>query len=79
VRRSSERLIDAVVLLMLLAFAWLMREDQPGLAGVIVGAAIQFWLSKNASEPHLSIEQAAAKAAAEVLEVARTAADPSKE
>lgn len=77
-RRSSERLIDVLVLAMLLTFGYLMREIQPALAGVITAAAVQFWLAKNASEPHQSIEQAAALAAAEVLKVARTA-EASKE
>lgn len=75
-RRSSERLIDVLVLAMLLTFGYLMREIQPALSGVIVAAAVQFWLQKNASEPHASVEEAAARAAAEVLKVARTAADP---
>ena len=74
-KRSSERMIDVVVLAMLLAFGWAMREIQPALAGVITAAAVQFWLAKNASEPHVSVEEAAAKAAAEVLKVARTVAD----
>lgn len=64
-------MIDAVVLMMLLGFAYLMRETQEALAGMVVGAAINFWLVKNASAPHESIEQAAALAAASVLETAR--------
>lgn len=87
-KRSSERLIDAFVLLMLLTFAYLMREDEKGLAGAIVMAALTFWMTKNASEPHLNIEEAkalatataveaAATAAAEVLKVAREVIDPS--
>lgn len=83
-KRSSERLIDAFVLLMMLVFAFLMREEQPALAGVIVMAALKFWMDKNASEPHVSIEdaqtlataaavEAAAIAAAKVLEVAQLA------
>lgn len=83
-KRSSERLIDVVVLGMLLAFGYAMREIQPALAGVITAAAVQFWLAKNASEPKASVEEtkalatavaaeAAALAAAEVLKVARIA------
>lgn len=70
-KRSSERLIDVLVLTELLVFGYLMRTEQPVLAGVIIAAAVQFWLTKNASEPHASIEQAAARAAAEVLATAR--------
>lgn len=70
-KRSSERLIDVLVLGMLLAFGYAMREIQPALAGVITAAAVQFWLQKNASEPHISVEQATALAAAEVLKTAR--------
>jgi len=72
--RYSERMIDVVVLLALLTFSYLMRAEQPALAGVIVGAAIQFWLVKNASAPHPSLEQAAALAAAQVLDTANQAA-----
>lgn len=50
-RRSSERLIDVLVLGMLLMFAWAMRGQQPGLAGVVLAAAIQFWMAKNATRP----------------------------
>lgn len=78
-RRSSERLIDAFVLMMMLVFAWLMREEQPALAGVIVMAALKFWMDKNASEPHPSVEEAVAKAAAEVLAVAKRTADRAAE
>lgn len=85
-RRVQERLIDVVVLAMLLMFGYAMREIQPALAGVITAAAVQFWLAKNASEPHMSIEtakeqataaaaEAAALAAAEVLKVARVASE----
>lgn len=70
-RRSSERLIDVVVLIALLMFAFLMRGQDPALAGVIVAAGIQFWMTKNATEPHSTTEEAAARAAAAVLEVAR--------
>lgn len=87
-KRVQERLIDVVVLAMLLTFGWAMREIQPALAGVITAAAVQFWLAKNASEPKLSVDEAAALsaaaareaaalAAAEVLRVAREVALPS--
>lgn len=72
-KRSSERLIDVIVLAMLLTFGYLMREIQPALAGVITAAAVQFWLQKNATAPHETREQATALAAAEVLKVARAA------
>lgn len=61
---------------MMLVFAWLMREEQPALAGVIVMAGLKFWMDKNAtseSASQASIEEAAAKAAAAVLAVAREA------
>lgn len=77
-KRSSERIIDAFVLVSLLSFAYLMREVSPELAGVIVGHAGNFWLTKNANAPHESIEQAAALAAAEVLRVARAERKPSE-
>lgn len=47
--RVAERLIDMVVLTELLGFAWLMRESDPALAGVVVAAAVQFWMAKNAT------------------------------
>lgn len=47
-QRSSERLIDVLVLAMLLMFGYVMRDAQPALAGVITAAAVQFWLAKNA-------------------------------
>lgn len=72
--RMTERLIDLAALAMLLLFAFLMRESAPELAGGIAVAACAFWLTKNASAPHVSVEQATALAAAEVLEVARRAA-----
>jgi hypothetical protein len=75
-KRSSERLIDVLVLTELLVFAYAMRTIQPALAGVITAAAVGFWLSKNASPaPSPSIEEAAALAAASVLATARSAAD----
>lgn len=70
-KRSSERLIDAFVLMMLLVFAFFLREEQPALAGVIVMASLKFWMDKNASEPHQSLEEKTAKAAADVLQVAK--------
>lgn len=70
-RRSSERLIDVLVLAMLLVFGYLMRSEQPALAGVITAAAVQFWLQKNATAPtEPSIVEAAAKAAADILKTA---------
>jgi len=75
-KRSSERLIDVLVLTELLIFGFLMRTEQPVLAGVIIAAAVQFWLTKNASSPAAAtVEEAAAKAAAEVLKVARAAVE----
>jgi hypothetical protein len=85
-KRSSERLIDAGVLGMLLTFGYLVRLSQPAILGVVVTAAVQFWLQKNASPTHASQEQAvalaaqaaadaAALAAAQVLDVARHAKD----
>lgn len=60
--RSSERLIDLLVLVTLLLFAYVMRTPQPGLAGVIVAAAVQFWMAKNAQEkPLLSDIEVVAK------------------
>lgn len=72
--RLTERLIDLVALAMLLFFAYVMREKAPELAGGIAVAACAFWLTKNASAPHVSVEQATALAAAEVLKVARATA-----
>lgn len=72
--RLTERLIDLAALAMLLAFAYVMRETAPELAGGIAVAACAFWLTKNASAPHVSVEQATALAAAEVLKVAKQTA-----
>lgn len=72
--RLTERIIDLAALAMLLLFAYAVRLDAPELAGGIAVAACAFWLTKNASAPHASIEQAAATAAAEVLKVARNTA-----
>lgn len=46
--RRTERLIDLCALAMLLVFAWLLRDPQPALAGVVVASAVQFWMTKNA-------------------------------
>lgn len=73
--RLTERLIDLAALAMLLLFAYVMRSEAPELAGGIAVAACAFWLTKNASAPHVSVEQATAQAAAQVLEVARRAAE----
>lgn len=86
--RTVERLIDLGAMLMLLIFCFLFRESQPALAGLVVGAAIQFWMSKNAASPDSPAHkeaaaaiasaavqaQAAAQAAAEVLRTAGLAA-----
>jgi hypothetical protein len=85
--RTVERVIDLVAMLLLLSFTYLLREAQPALAGLVVGAAIQFWMSKNASSPDSPVHKeaaaaieaaaaqalAAAKAAAEVLKTAEAA------
>lgn len=67
--RSLERLIDVLVLGMLLTFAYAMRGQQPGLAGVVIAAAIQFWMVKNATLPTTSenIAEKTAEAAASAL------------
>jgi hypothetical protein len=75
VSRSSERLIDAFVLMMLLVFAYLLREQQPALAGVIVMASLKFWMDKNASEHDPGLEERTATAAASVLRVAQDVKD----
>lgn len=72
--RLTERLIDLVALAMLLFFAYVVHRDAPELAGGIAVAACAFWLTKNANAPHVSMEEAAALAAAEVLKVARVTA-----
>jgi hypothetical protein len=93
VSRTVERIIDLVATTILLAFAWLLRDGQPGLAGAVVMASVSFWLNKNAQSPDslahheaadASTAQAArtveaATAAAEVLKTARdVAAEPHK-
>jgi len=84
VSRTVERAIDLLATAVLLMFAWLLRDGQPGLAGAVVMASISFWLNKNASAPDspahkeaaAAIEAAAAlatstaAAAAEVIKVA---------
>lgn len=70
--RTVERIIDLAAMLMLLCFCYLFRESQPALAGLVVGAAIQFWMQKK----NLAAQAvAAAKAAAEVLRTAVTVAE----
>ena len=39
--------IQAVVTLMLLGFAYLMRDDSPELANVVVGAAVLHWFNQS--------------------------------
>lgn len=60
---------------MLLLFAFLMKDDQPGLSGIIVAAGVGSWFQKNAAPPPpASIAQAAALAAAEVIRTANAQA-----
>lgn len=87
--RTVERVIDLAAMLMLLCFCYLFRESQPALAGLVVGAAIQFWMQKNAAAPDSAAHReqtavsenlaaqalAAATAAAEVLRTAVVAAE----
>ncbi len=75
--RTVERVIDLIAMLMLLAFTYLFRESQPALAGLVVGAAISFWMSKNASSPesaHNKETAAAIEAAAAQSVVAASTA-----
>lgn len=75
--RTVERLIDLAAMLMLLGFCYLFRESQPALAGLVIGAAIQFWMSKNAASPDSPAHREAAAAiaaAAARTEAAATAA-----
>jgi hypothetical protein len=76
--RTVERTIDLAAMLMLLSFCYLFRESQPALAGLVVGAAIQFWMSKNAaspdSPPHREAAAAIEAAAAQVVAAATAAA-----
>jgi hypothetical protein len=48
--RSRERVIDLAATALLLVFAWLFNDETPGLSGVVIAAAIQFWLNKNATD-----------------------------
>lgn len=86
--RTVERAIDLLATAILLGFAYLLRDGQPGLAGAVVMASISFWLNKNAASPDspahkeaesvavaaASAASAAATAAAEVLRTAAQAA-----
>lgn len=75
--RTVERLVDLAAMLMLLSFCYLFRESQPALAGLVVGAAIQFWMSKNAASPDSPLHKEAAaaiEAAAAQATAAATAA-----
>jgi hypothetical protein len=84
VSRTVERLIDLLATAILLAFAYMLRDGQPGLAGAVVMASIAFWLQKNAqsadspahkvavavSDAAAAQVHAAALAAAEVIKTA---------
>jgi hypothetical protein len=90
--RTVERAIDLLATAVLLAFAYLLRDGQPGLAGAVVMASVSFWLNKNASAPDspahkeaasaavaaASAASAAATAAAEVLRTAAQTANTAK-
>lgn len=79
--RTVERVIDLIAMLMLLSFTYLLRESQPALAGLVVGAAIQFWMQKNAASPDSpahKADDALALAAQDVLRTARELAEKSK-
>ncbi len=77
--RTTERLVDLAAMLLLLSFCYLFRESQPALAGLVVGAAIQFWMSKNAVSPdspaHKEAANVALAAAAQVIAAATAAAE----
>lgn len=47
--RTVERLIDLVATVVLLGFAYFLRESNPGLGGAVAMASISFWLQKNGS------------------------------
>lgn len=47
-------MIDLVATLSLLVVAYGLRADQPALAGLVVGASVAFWLTKNAKPPTTS-------------------------
>lgn len=75
--RTVERLIDLLATAILLCFAYLLREGQPGLAGAVVMASISFWLNKNAASPDSPAHKeaaAVATAAAAAASAAATAA-----
>lgn len=76
--RLTERLIDLAALAMFLIFAVVIIDQAPELAGAVVVGAAGFWLTKNASPPHVapppSLAEATALAAAEVLKVAKATA-----
>lgn len=77
--RTVERIIDLAAMLMLLSFCYLFRESQPALAGLVIGAAIQFWMQKNAASPdspaHKEAVAAIASSAAQVVAAATAAAE----
>lgn len=77
--RTVERIIDLVATGVLLAFAYLLREGQPGLAGAVVMASISFWLNKNASSPDSAAHREAASAAAAAASAASAAATAAAE
>lgn len=77
--RTAERIIDLAATAVLLAFAYMLREGQPGLAGAVVMASISFWLNKNASAPDSPAHREAAAAAAAVATAASAAATAAAE
>jgi hypothetical protein len=76
--RTTERIIDLAAMFMMLSFCYLFRESQPALAGLVIGAAIQFWMQKNAASPdspaHKEAASVAAAAAAQAIAAATAAA-----
>lgn len=77
--RTVERVIDLLATGVLLCFAWLLRDGQPGLAGAVVMASISFWLGKNAGAPdspaHREAAAAVTAAAAQTAAAALAAAE----
>lgn len=77
--RTVERSIDLLATLSLLLFAWLLKDGQPALAGIVVANAVQFWLRKNAdsknSPAHIEAHAAADSAAALVTAAGVAAAE----
>lgn len=73
--RTVERAIDLLATAVLLAFAYMLREGQPGLAGAVVMASISFWLNKNASAPDSPAHKEAAAAIEAAARLASTTAD----